>query len=237
LARDASLLPIPRGLAVAKPRAFIFDMDGTIADSMPFHERAWQAWMVEQGVQAKVDDEFFHWTAGRTNAEIFPKLLGHACEPEQVAQWSARKEAIYQDISQATLLPIAGFEAFADAAIAAGKAMAVGTAAPPSNIAHILDRLDLRRRFSVIVGAADIRRGKPDPEVFLTGAKLLGVAPEHCAVFEDAPLGIEAAFRAGMQCVVVKTALNQDQVSALANSSHVLFCVDDFHDSRLTALL
>ncbi len=222
---------------MAKPRAFIFDMDGTIADSMPFHERAWQAWSVEQGLELAIDEEFFHWTAGRTNAEIFPKLLGRVCEPAQIAQWSARKEAIYQDISMKTLLPIPGFEAFADAAIAAGKAMAVGTAAPPSNIAHILDRLDLRRRFSAIVGSADISRGKPDPEVFLKGAHLLGVLPEHCVVFEDAPLGIEAAFRAGMSCVVVQTALNQNQVSALENNRHVLFCVDNFHDPRLSELL
>jgi beta-phosphoglucomutase family hydrolase len=218
------------------PKAYIFDMDGTIADSMPFHNDAWAALVKHLGLTQVIDDEFFAWSAGRTNVEIFPRLLGRVASAQEMEQLAHQKEALYRKESAASMLPIPGFEAFVQLLQARGVPMAVGTAAPPDNIVHILDRFKLRQYFAAIVGAADISKGKPDPEVFLKGAALLGVNPADCIVFEDAPLGIEAAYRAGMRCVVVTTALTKAQSSSLVNSDHIVAWIKDFHDPVLASL-
>ena len=83
---------------------------------------------------------------------------------------------------------------------------------------------------------ADVKRGKPDPEVFLLAAKLLGAQPDDCVVFEDAPAGIEAARRAGMACFVIASTLTGGQIGALADTRHVVHVVDDFTDPALSAL-
>ena len=100
----------------------------------------------------------------------------------------------------------------------------------------MLDGLNLRRHFQAIVSNADVKRGKPDPEVFLLAAKLLGAQPDDCVVFEDAPAGIEAARRAGMACLVIASTLTDGQIGALADTRHVVHVVDDFTDPAPSAL-
>jgi beta-phosphoglucomutase-like phosphatase (HAD superfamily) len=109
----------------------------------------------------------------------------------------------------------------------------VGTAAPTPNVVFTLDGLDLRRYFSAIVGAADVLHGKPHPDVFLEAARRIDVLPEHCIVFEDAPLGVEAARRAGMRAVVLTTTL---PASAFVEFDNVICIADNFNDLRCAAL-
>jgi len=100
---------------------------------------------------------------------------------------------------------VTGAEAFIAKAAELGVKMAVATAAPPENVEFIIDGLELRHRFDAIVTAADVKRGKPDPEIFLKSAELVGVDPNRCIVFEDALGGFEAAFRAGMKSIGIAT--------------------------------
>lgn len=217
-------------------RAFIFDLDGTLADTMPFHQQAWDAVLAQLGIDVDKGD-FFRWTAGLTNQEIFPRLLGRALDDEELASLSARKEAAYRRLYAPHVATVAGAEPFLQQAQAAGIALAVGTAAPPANITLVLDTLALRGRFGAVVGAADVSRGKPDPEIFLLAARRLGVDAADCVVFEDAPAGIEAARRAGMQCVVLTTTLAAADVRALPQVGHVRHIVADFTDPALQGLM
>lgn len=219
--------------------AFLFDLDGTLADNMPSHQQAWNALFPALGVTVDEAD-FFRWSAGLTNREIFPRLLGRALNDAELAVWSERKEALYREIYGPQMAEIAGASAWLDRLTQAGRSCAVGTAAPPENAAMVLDGLNLRRYFRAVVGGADIQHGKPHPEVFLRAAERLGVPPEaysRCVVFEDAPAGIEAAFRAGMRCVVVTTSLRAEDIATLPNHQHVLFAISDFRDERLVNLL
>ncbi len=217
-------------------RAFIFDMDGTLADSMPFHEQAWNALLPELGV--KVDrDEFFRWSAGLTNREIFPRLLGRALADNELQTLSERKETLYRKLYAPHCAPLRGVVDFLHESQRAGILRAVGTAAPPENVTLVLDGLDLRRYFQAVVGGADIQHGKPDPEVFLIAAEHLRVPASDCVVFEDAPAGIEAARRAGMQCVVVTTTLSAEKARMLPDTEHVRHIVADFADPALGELL
>jgi beta-phosphoglucomutase family hydrolase len=213
-------------------RAFIFDMDGTIVDNMAFHTRSWLAFFQQRG-HALDADEFFLSTAGRQGHEIIRTYLGAHLSDVETRALSLEKDALYRELYGPHLCTVGGFDAYVAAAQQDGIALAVGTAAPDPNIAFTLDGLDLRRHFATVVGAADVKHGKPHPDVFLEAAERLGVLPEHCIVFEDAPLGVEAARRAGMRAVVLTTTL---PAAAFAQFDNVICIADDFNDMRCGAL-
>lgn len=205
-------------------RAAIFDMDGTIVDNMAYHTASWIEFFKRR--ERELDaDEFFLATAGRHGREIMRERLGAHLSDGDCDLLSAEKELIYRTLYGPHLQAVAGFNRFIETARRGGTALAVGTSAPVDNITFTLDGLALRAHFDAIVGAADVARGKPEPDVFLKAAHDLGVAPAHCIVFEDAPLGVEAARRAGMRSVVLTTTLPAE---AFAGFDNVIAIAPDF---------
>ncbi len=204
-------------------RAFIFDMDGTLVDNMQFHTRAWQQMLAEEGVEMDAH-QFLVKTAGKTNREILPTIFGEISECELV-RLSLRKEELYRGFFIEHRRPVPGTVQFLEAARNAGIKMAVATAAPDANVEFILDGLDLRRFFDAVTTAADIKNGKPDPEIFLTSAEKLGIKPENCIVFEDAINGLEAARRAKMVAIGITTVNSAEDMLKLC---HVAEAHSDF---------
>jgi beta-phosphoglucomutase len=212
-------------------RGFLFDLDGTLIDSMPHHHTAWVRWHERRGL--KVDEQgFFAATAGRSNAEILADMLPElgAAEHERLAD---EKEALYREIASPALTLIAGAAHFADAARAAGYRLAVCTASTPQNMAMAFARHPIDTWVETIVSPADGLRGKPHPDIFLEAARRLGIAPHDCIVFEDAPLGIEAAQRAGMRAVALTTTMGAD---AFAGFDNVIAVAADFTPFNRTPL-
>jgi beta-phosphoglucomutase family hydrolase len=207
-------------------RAFIFDMDGTIVDNMAFHVKSWLAFFERRGHTVDAD-EFFRATAGRQGHEIMSHYLGKHLTKEESAQLDFEKESLYREMYAPHLATVAGFEQFIARAKSAGIKLAVATAAPNENIDFTLDGLDLRKQFDAIAGAADVARGKPEPDVFLLAAQRSGTLPANSIVFEDAPLGVEAARRAGMRAVVLTTTLPAE---AFAEYDNVIAMVRDFSE-------
>lgn len=213
-------------------RALIFDMDGTIVDNMAFHTQSWITFFERRG-RAIDADEFFRTTAGRQGKEIIRSHMGEHLDDDEVAVLNHEKEAVYRELYAPHLKAVAGFEDLIADARSQGIALAVGTAAPPANVEFTLDGLDLRRHFETIVGATDVPRGKPHPDVFLEAARRCGAEPANCIVFEDAPLGVDAARRAGMRVVVITTTLPRE---AFAEFNNVIAIVDDFESLSLESL-
>ena len=213
-------------------RAFIFDMDGTIVDNMAFHTDSWITFFQRRGKDIDAD-EFFRTTAGRQGQEIIRSHLGEHLENDEIVTLNEEKEAVYRELYEPHRKTVTGFDDLIEQAKLRGVALAVATAAPNANIAFTLDGLDLRRHFDTVVGAADVPRGKPHPDVFLLAAERCGVAPEHCIVFEDAPLGVEAARRAGMRAVVLTTTL---PAAAFAEFDNVIHIASDFSELTIDEL-
>ncbi|MES2934698.1 MAG: HAD family phosphatase [Pseudomonadota bacterium] len=210
-------------------RALIFDMDGTIVNNMAYHSASWVQFFKNRS-QAIDEEAFFLATAGRQNAEIMRLYVRHDLNDAELAQLAAEKEGLYRDLYRPHLQTIAGFETLIERAKADGLILAVATSAPNDNINFTLDGLDIRKHFHAVVGAADVKRGKPEPDVFLKAAERCGVSPDQCIVFEDAPLGVEAARRAGMRAVVLTTTM---PASAFAGYDNVIAIVEDFNSLSL----
>jgi len=214
-------------------RAFIFDMDGTIVDNMAYHTKSWLEFFARRGKEYD-PDAFFRETAGAQGREILRARLGPDVPDEQIAVLALEKDALYREMYGPHRAAIAGFEQFVTQADASGIQLAVATSAPPGNIVFTLDELDLRRHFHAVVGAADVKHGKPHPDVFLKAAEKLGIAPAECIVFEDAPMGVEAARRAGMRAVAITTTLPAE---AFKEYDNVVKVVTDYDDLSVEALL
>lgn len=204
--------------------ALLFDLDGTLVDSMPLHQRAWVQWFASIGQPLDEDPRFFATTAGRSNAEILADMYPAKSVAEIEAMGDA-KEALYRAAAVTQLQAVGGALALLARARAQGLKLAVCTAAPPANIAVAFERFGLGALVDTVTSPADGLRGKPHPDIFVEAARRLGAAPERCLVFEDAPLGVEAARRAGMAAVALTTTLGADAFSAYPN---LITAVRDF---------
>jgi len=214
-------------------RAFIFDMDGTLVDNMRYHTEAWRILIEENGFEFD-EHKFLVETAGQTNREIIPGVFG-AMSNERLSELALRKEELYRERYLPYRAPVRGLIEFLDGARDLGVKMAVSTAASPANMAFILDGLDLRKYFGAITTAADVKRGKPDPEIFLLSAERLGVSPEKSIVFEDAFFGFEAAKRAGMLSIGLSTVNSGDDIMQTANVEEVHADYADMRPDQLIA--
>ncbi|MBU4461380.1 MAG: HAD family phosphatase [Verrucomicrobia bacterium] len=181
----------------------IFDWDGVIVDSSAHHERSWERLAAEEGLPLPADH--FRRGFGMKNEEIIPDLLEWTRDPAEVRRLSLRKETIFRDLVRASgIRPLPGVEAWLRRLDAAGIPRIVASSTHRENIETLLAILGLGG-FAGIVAADDVRRGKPDPEVFLLAARRLGADPARGVVFEDTPVGIEAARAGGMRVVAVTT--------------------------------
>jgi len=184
--------------------AAIFDWDGVIIDSSRQHERSWEQLAREE--RRALAPNFFKRSFGMKNERIIPELLGWTKDAARVRQLSDRKEAIYRDlIRHDRIAPLPGVVEWLNTLRNATIPCAIGSSTPRENIECVIDALRLRDFFRAVVAGQDVTHGKPDPEVFLLGAKKLGVPPARCVVFEDAHVGLEAARAGGMKVVGVAT--------------------------------
>lgn len=180
-------------------QAYLFDCDGTIADSMPLHYVAWTTALGEWGCHF-AEDLFYQW-GGKPAADIIRDLNEIQRLDMPVLEVATRKEKLYYELLPSLkAIP----EVLEHITAQEGKVrFAVVSGSRRESVKASLTALGLLDKFETIVAAGDYRNGKPHPEPFLTAAARLGVAPEHCLVFEDTDMGIESATAAGMASVKV----------------------------------
>ncbi|HRP55503.1 HAD family phosphatase [Agriterribacter sp.] len=196
---------------VKAAEAFIFDLNGTMIDDMAFHVKAWYH-LLNDELGAGLSEEQVKVQMYGKNSEVMDRIFGKGhFSVEEADRLSLEKEKRYQSAYLPHLKLIEGLDGFLETARQRHIPMAIGSAAIPFNIDFVLDNLHLRKYFSAIVSANDVKRSKPDPETYLKAADLLQTAPQDCLVFEDAPKGVEAALNAGMQAVVLTTMHHKDE--------------------------
>jgi HAD superfamily hydrolase (TIGR01509 family) len=208
----------------------IFDHDGVLVDSLAFHQQAWLELGRRTGLP--LTEQFVLDTFGMTNPAIFRKLVGDAITEPDIVRFGDLKEECYRDVARGKVVLMDGVHALIDALTDRGVALAIGTSGPRANMRLTVESCGLDGRFAAIAALEDITRSKPDPEVFLLAAKLAGVDPASAFVFEDAPIGIQAAKSAGMYAVGVTSTRPADALRD-AGADEVLDTLDAYPVDRL----
>jgi beta-phosphoglucomutase family hydrolase len=183
--------------------AFIFDMDGVLADNSDFHVLAWTEYSRQYGRALTVDE--IKRRLGFNNREYMRFVLDREPTPEEVAKSTVEKEALYRTLYHPHLVTPPGLVPLLEFAKREAITCGIATSAPEENVRFVLDNLGLRPYFKEVVDAGHVKQCKPDPEIYLLAAKRLGFPPAQCLVFEDAIAGIQAAQAAGMKVIAITT--------------------------------
>jgi len=212
-------------------RGAIFDWDGVIINSAAQHELSWERLARECG--KTLPENHFKRGFGMKNEVIIPELLHWTNVPTEIRILSLRKEAIYREVvREQGMTALSGVRPWLETLREAQIPCVIASSTHRENITTTLDVLGLGEFFSAIVTAEDVKRGKPDPEVFLTAAKRIEVEPAGAVVFEDALVGIAAAKAAGMRVVAVATTEPKDK---LVHADWVVDQLDELSVGQLWA--
>jgi beta-phosphoglucomutase len=202
---------------VFNAKAYLFDLNGTMIDDMPYHTKAWHDILTnELDCQLSID-ELAREMYGK-NEEVLKRIFGkNRFTDQEINGLSTRKEKRYQAVYKPHLIAIPGLISFLEKSKLAGIKMGIGSAAVLDNIQFIIEGLSICPFFESIVSAENVQESKPNPETFLKGAEALKILPSDCIVFEDAPKGVEAALNAGMRCIVLTTMHHKDEFTHYSN--------------------
>jgi len=214
------------------PAAIIFDMDGVLVDSNPFHLRKWIDLFQAHGIPFN-ESELPKIVLGPPNDVTFRRYLGGDLTGEQMAELSEELEENFRREIGPHARTFPGVERFIAGCRAQGITMAVASAAMGKNVTFLISALGLRDYFRAVLTGDDISRPKPDPEIYLKTADRLGVNPAGCAAFEDSFVGIEAAKRAGMKCVAIASTFSAED---LRRRTHADLIVPSFETVSLQTL-
>ena len=188
----------------------IFDLDGVIIDTGPFHKQSWYDLADKEGYV--MSDELFYSTFGMQNDLIIPKLAGREVPRNRMERLSDWKEQRYRELVKGKLKLLDGVKPLIDDLKKHGFALAIGTSAPRANLDFMLEHIPLGDCFDVYVTGEEVTSGKPAPDTFLKAAEKLSLHTSKCVVVEDAVVGIQAAKAAGMPVVAVTNTTERDNL-------------------------
>ena len=192
--------------------ALIFDMDGVIADTGDFHEKAW--FIFCENHKIPITSKLFREKLfGMSNRETLKILFDREITDEEFRRFVKEKENLFRNLASETLKPLKGLLKFLNEARKAGFDMAVASSAPLENIIFVLEKTRTGVFLNQITSADEISNSKPHPEIFLKTAQKLNYQPQNCFVFEDSFAGIQAGNSAGMKVIGVASTHKTDELN------------------------
>ncbi len=192
-------------------QAVLFDMDGVICHTNPFHAKAFDLFFEKRGMSPGLNEYADHMY-GKNNSYIFSYFLGRKIEGAELLELEDEKEGLFRKIYVDHINPINGYLDFLNDLKGAGFETAVATSAPIANMDLIIDALDIRKHMGSTMGSEDVRNHKPDPEVYLTSSHNVNAPTDRCVVFEDSFSGVSAAINAGMKVVGVLSSHTKEEL-------------------------
>jgi HAD superfamily hydrolase (TIGR01509 family) len=209
--------------------AFIFDMDGVIVDSNPYHKIALRQFCEQHGYELseRVLQEKIY---GRTNKDWIPNLFGSIGE-ELASRYAREKETLFRALYEPHIHPVAGLIDFLEQLDEWGIHRAIATSAPRENVDFTLEKTGTGRYFEMILDESFVTRGKPDPEIYLKTAEALRLPPGRCIVIEDSISGVQAGQSAGCKVIGITTTHGRDELN------NVDLIVDDFRGLNVRTVI
>ena len=193
------------------PAAVIFDMDGVLVNSNPFHVQKWAELLNDHKISFN-EKELPRQILGQRNDHAFRLFFGSEMIEEEMRRLEARLEANFRQAFRLHARPLPGLEALILQLRAAKIPVALASSAMPQNIDFVVDTLGFRPYFSSIMSGDDVHLPKPHPEIYLKTAERLGVEPGACVAFEDSFVGIEAVKSAGMKCIAISSTFPAEEL-------------------------
>jgi len=203
--------------------AFIFDMDGVIIDSNPFHKVALHQFCEKYGYHL-TEEQLRNKIYGRTNKQWITNLFERELSPKELHEFAEEKEGLFRDLYQHDIKALAGLNQFLIKMDELNLSRAIGTSAPRSNVDFVMEKIKLSQYFPTILDDSFVENGKPNPEIYIKCAAALGYSPSRCVVFEDSISGVTAGKAAGTKVVGVATTHTHEE---LAETDYI---IDDFTD-------
>lgn len=192
-------------------KAVIFDLDGTLIDNNAFHLETWKKYL-EKGGRSLSDEEFNANFNGRTNEDVIEYIYGNKLSKEEALRHTLDKEALYREIYHPYIKPVSGLIEFLEILKNKNIPMAIATSGIQPNIDFMFEHIPIKKYFKTVVNSSHIKKGKPDPEIYIKTASLLGIPPKNCLVFEDAVVGINSAKAAGMNVIAIATTQPKEEL-------------------------
>jgi HAD superfamily hydrolase (TIGR01509 family) len=218
------------------PSALIFDMDGVLVDSNPFHVQKWIEFLHERGIPYKAED-LPKQILGSRNDTAFRCFFGRDLPEGEIEKLSDDLEARFRVAFRPHAQPLLGLKTLMDECRAEGIPLAVASSAMTKNVDFVVDTLKLRSYFALIVTGDDVSRPKPDPEIYIKAAERLRLAPAECVAFEDSFVGIESAKRASMKCVAIASTFPAEDLRRQTQADLVVKNFEELSLARLRELL
>lgn len=192
--------------------AVIFDLDGTLLDNNPYHLESWKKYLEKIG-RNMTEEEYNANINGRTNKDVIRYIHGDKLNDEEALKYSLDKEALYREIYKPFIRPVNGLIEFLQILQDKNIPMAIATSGIQPNIDFMFEHVPIKKYFKVVVNSSHIKKGKPDPEIYIKTASLLGIPPKNYLVFEDAVVGISSAKAAGMKVIAIATTHPKEELS------------------------
>lgn len=194
-----------------KKLAVIFDMDGVICHTNPYHTIAYKKFLAKRDIYP-TEEDFARHMYGKNNHYILTHFLGREVSGQEFIDLENEKEELFRELYAEEIEPIDGFLEFLEDLKKAGVKTGVATSAPLSNLELIMEKLGFKEKMESILASEHVNTHKPDPEVYLKSAANLEVPVENCVVFEDSHSGVSAAINAEMSVVGVLTSHSKEEL-------------------------
>lgn len=213
---------------MAQPFAILFDMDGVLVDTNPYHKKAIDQFCIKYGFQL-TEKELLNKVYGRTNRDWITNLFG-TLTPEKLEEYAVEKEQLFREIYAPHIQPVRGLIQFLDLLLNHNVPRAIATSAPRANVDFVLAGTGIGHYFTTILDERMVSRGKPDPEIYIKTAQAIGLPNDRCIVIEDSLSGVEAGQQSGSKVIGITTTHSSKELS------HTDLVINDFEQLDIELL-
>ena len=196
-------------------KAIIFDLDGTLVDSLPYHHESWRIFFKNNNIEENDFSEIIKEYKGGGTLELMTSVFGDIYTRDELKKMSDDKEVIFRDIYKSKIYPIEGLNKFLDNLKENNILLSIGSNAIRKNVLMTIEELGITNYFSSIICGDEVSRGKPDPEMYLKTLSNLKVSKNECIIFEDSIEGVEAARNADIKVVGVTSSQSSEKLKSV----------------------
>ena len=214
-------------------KAIIFDLDGTLVDSLPYHHESWRIFFKNNNLEEHDFSEVLKEYKGGGTLELMTSVFGDMYTKDELKKMTDDKEIIFRDIYKSKIYPIEGLKQFLDNLKENNISLAIGSNAIRKNVLMTIEELSITNYFSSIICGDEVSRGKPDPEMFVKTLSNLNVSRDECIIFEDSIEGIKAAKNADIKVIGVTSSQSSEKLKSVG----AFKTIDDYTKISLDNIL